>query len=236
MRIASYLNITEEEIRNKEHNIWIGISLGNKYFTKDNIKEYILWAVDNTKESVLIVIADALHAINLEVLDHRSPERAFRKAVRIGDDKNKEIQEIIESLSEDEKKRVRVVRWKDILNHESYKKNLELIRNEYKNNLDFHQLIIEITKSGRMDRSERISKMTHGEIDRLADYVLYELPHFIDGVQGYGDNLIYTVIPYPGLNKLDELAIGLSNKTIFRDLAEKLNLTNKTGIVEAYVK
>jgi tRNA-dependent cyclodipeptide synthase len=235
MRIANYLNVTEKEIQNKQHNIWIGISLGNKYFTKENIREYILWAIDNTKDEVLVVIADALHAINLEVLDHRSPDRAFKKAVRIGDEKNKEIQEIIDTLPENKKNKVRVVRWKDILNHESYKRNLELIKNEYKTNPDFRALILEITKSGRSDRAERISKMNNTELDRLVDYVLHELPPFVDGVQGYDQDLIYTVIPYPGLNKLNELAVGLSNKTLFLDLAQKLNLTHSIGIIEAYV-
>lgn len=78
--------------------------------------------------------------------------------------------------------------------------------------------------------------MTSEELDRLSDYVLYELPHFVDGVQGYGDELIYTAIPYPGLNKLDELSVGLSNKTMFPTLAEKLNVSHKIGIIEAYVE
>lgn len=236
MRIASHLNITAEEIQNKKHNIWIGISLGNKYFTKENIEEYIIWALANTKESVLVVIPDALHAINLEILDRRSSNKALAKAVKIGDEKNKEIEEIISTLSEEEKGKIKVVRWKDILNHDSYKQNIELIKNEYKNNPEFHDLILDITKSGRLDRSERISKMTEVELDRLADYVLYELPHFVDGVQAYGSDLIYTAISYPGLNKLDELAVGLSNKTMFPELADKLNLTHRIGIIEAYIK
>ncbi len=234
MRIVSYLNIPEEEIKNRQHNIWIGISLGNKYFTKGNIEGYISWAIDNTKESVLIVIADALHAINLEVLDHRSPERAFKKAVKIGDEKNKEIIEILNTFTNKQKEKVKVVRLKDILNNEVYNRNLELVKNEYKNNPEFHKVILEITKSGREDRADRISKMTESELDRLADYVLYELPLFISGVQGYEDNVVYNVIPYPGLNKLDDLCVGLSNKTVFLDLAQKLKITHQIGIVEAY--
>jgi hypothetical protein len=34
--------ITPEEITSKAHNIWLGISLGNKYFTKENIEKYLM--------------------------------------------------------------------------------------------------------------------------------------------------------------------------------------------------
>ena len=78
-------------------------------------------------------------------------------------------------------------------------------------------------------------KMTPEELDRLADYVLYELPSFVNGVRGHDKELVYTLLPYPGLNALDDLTIGLSNKTMFPELAKKLNLKNKIGILEAYV-
>ncbi|MBR9704328.1 hypothetical protein GOV12_02870 [Candidatus Pacearchaeota archaeon] len=33
---------TKEEVKSNKFNIYIGISLGNKWFTKDNIGEYII--------------------------------------------------------------------------------------------------------------------------------------------------------------------------------------------------
>lgn len=235
MRIVTYLNVTPEEINSKSHNIWIGVSLGNKYFTKENLDKYIRWAIDHTKENILVVIADTLHAVNLEVLDHRNPEKALKKAIRIGDEKNKEIEEIISNLSDEQKKKVRVVRWNDSLKNPSYLHNVELVKNEFRNNPDFHKLIIGIVNVGRADRSERLSNMTAFELDNLANYILYELPHFVNGVQGYGSDTVYTVLPYPGLNKLDELCVGLSNRTVFPELAKKLNVSHKIGILEAYV-
>jgi tRNA-dependent cyclodipeptide synthase len=236
MRVESYLNVTPQEIANRHHNIWIGVSLGNAYFTKENLEHYIKWSIENTKDKVLVVIADALQAINFEVLDHRSPERASKKAMKIGDQKETEINEIIATLSHEDRTKVKVVRWKDILTNDTYKKNIKVIKEEFFSNPEFHMFITDIVKFGRQDRSERLSNMTSEELDRLSDYVLYELPHFVDGVQCCGDMLIYTVIPYPGLNKLDELAVGLSNKTMFPTLAEKLNVSHKIGIIEAYVE
>ncbi len=49
MMIKTYLNCTEQEIQSKKYNIFVGISLGNKYFTKETIKKYILWALEKYK-------------------------------------------------------------------------------------------------------------------------------------------------------------------------------------------
>lgn len=235
MRIESYLDIKPEEIANKNHNIWLGISLGNKYFTKENIDKYIKWAVDNTKKEVLIVVADMLHAINLEVLDGRTPEKALRKAIKIGDKKMKEINEIISSLPESDQQKIIVARWKDILTNDIYKHNFSCICNEFKTSKAFHDLIVDIVKIGREDRKEKISKMTDDEMNRFCEYVLNELPHFINGVQVDNSDQIFTVIPYPGLSKLNDLSVGLNNRTMFKELSSQLTITNHTGIVEAYV-
>ncbi len=234
MRIATYLNTTPDEVQKKSHNIWLGISLGNKYFTKENIAEYIKWAMNNTKNEVLVVIADALHAVNLEVLDKRSPEHALRKAMKIGDDKDREIREIIATLQPNDRNKVRLVRWDDVTQNEIYKYNLKAIKDEFVSDKEFHDFMTNIVVDGRNDRTASISKMSREELDRLSDYVLYELPLFVNGVHIQGSDLVYTLLPYPGLNKLDDLSIGLSNRTMFPHLAEKLHLSNHIGIVEAY--
>ena len=66
MIIKNYLGTTKEEVDSKKFNICIGVSLGNKRFTKENIKKYIIWALDKTKEDILILIPDRIHAINVE--------------------------------------------------------------------------------------------------------------------------------------------------------------------------
>ncbi len=84
MEIKTYLNCTEQEIQSKKFNIFVGISLGNKYFTKDNIKKYVLWALENTKDDVLVLIADKNHAINYEVFNDYTFERGLQVALRKG--------------------------------------------------------------------------------------------------------------------------------------------------------
>lgn len=233
MRIENYLNTTKEKVEGKEHDIWIGISLGNKYFTPENIGKYISWALEHTQNGILIVIADTLQAINLEILDGRSAEAARRKAIELGDIKINEIENIISPLSEEQKGKIRLIRWDDIINSDSYKKRLRLVNDFFNENKDFHRYVIESVKAGRKDRLSRIASLPESKLNRLAQYILNEIPIFIDGVQYNGAT--YTLIPYPGLTLLDELFIGLHNKTMFPELAERLCISNRIGILEAYV-
>lgn len=232
VRVEEYLNTTKQEVEDKNFNIWLGVSLGNKYFTKEHIWAYIEWALKYTKEGVLVVIPDTLHSVNLEVLDNKSSTAALRKAIKMGDSKYSEIKEIIYKLLPKEQSKIKVARWGDVINTVHYQKNLQIIKNEYVHNADFRYHIRDIVKSGRQDRIGRLGRLAEQELDRLCEYVLGEIPHFINGVQL--DNIVYTLIPYPGVTKLDELFIGLQNKTLFPEIAEKLHITNKIAILSAY--
>ena len=86
MKIKTFLNTDLKEIMSKKFNIFIGISLGNKYYSKGNIKDYILWALKNTNKGVLVVVADEIHAINYRVLNNYSLERARKVALKKGDE------------------------------------------------------------------------------------------------------------------------------------------------------
>lgn len=232
MRITNYLNTNKEEVKNKTHNIWIGISLGNKYFTKEHIKEYLKWAAQHTKDGVLIVVADYIHAINLEILDHRTPHSAMKKALALGNEKLQEIEKIINELPQSQKEKINLVRWGGALNNTSYRKNFKIIKTEFAENKKFHKYLCDLMKAGRSDRADRIARLSKKEMNRFAEYLLNELPHFIDGVRAY-DKRIYTLLIYPKLSKLDALFIGLQNKTMFPKLARKLHITHKIGIIEA---
>lgn len=233
MKIKDCLNITPEEVKSKKHNIWIGVSLGNRYFAKENTKQYIEWALEHTKDKVLIVVVDDIYAINLEVLDSRSFESARSRALKLGNEKYREIEEILQKLSNSNKEKISLVHWKNIADTNEYKDRYRLVRNEFESNKEFHDEVINIIKAGRSDRADRISQLSVKEMDRLAEYILKEIPLFVDGIQG-SDSTIYTLIPYPGLTKLDELFIDLNTNTRYTELAQNLKIGNKIATVEVY--
>lgn len=66
---AKYINTVKGEVSLRKFNIFIGISLGNKFFSRKNLSEYISWALENTREEVVVLIADDLHAINYDKMN-----------------------------------------------------------------------------------------------------------------------------------------------------------------------
>jgi tRNA-dependent cyclodipeptide synthase len=234
MRIQTYLNTTKEEVEAKRHNIWIGVSLGNRYFTKANIRKYIEWALKNTKDDVLVAIIDDIHAINFEVFDKRSKDSSLRRARRKGDVKAVEIQEIIRELPEKDKPRVHIARWTDLINSKYHSYRQRILFDEFESNKEFRDYVIDVIREGR---SDRVAELNPEELNYLAEYTLREIPIFINGAKyktrkGWKT---YSLIVYPGLTKLDKLFIGLQNRTMFPELADKLKITDKIAILEGYM-
>jgi tRNA-dependent cyclodipeptide synthase len=234
MRIDNYLNTTKQDIENRNFNIWVGISLGNKWFTQENIKEYILWSLDHSKDGIMVIIGDTLHAINLEVLSTMKKETALAKAIKLGGEKLFEVQKLIRELPESEQKRIEIARWDEVTDSDEYRNNFQVFKNEYATNDQFRNRILQIVKEGRPDRQSTISKLNQAKLDRLAEYVLNELPILVNGITSRITGHIYTAIIYPGISDLDYLKIGLNNKTEFPELANKLTIQNKIAVLDGY--
>ncbi|MEK6927283.1 MAG: tRNA-dependent cyclodipeptide synthase [Nanoarchaeota archaeon] len=230
MKIINYLGCTKEEVESKKFNIWIGISLGNKYFTKENIEKYILWALENTKEDIIVVIGDRLQAINLEVLDKYNKTRAWKVALRKGDEKEKEIKEIVEKLPEEKKKLIKIVKFKDVTNTKYYEFIKEILEEAYKTNSQFKEYITNIVKNNPKASTHKLSDV---EIDSLAQYIILELPIYLNGCYL---NKYYTCTIYPGRGLIDELEHGLHTGNLFPEIGKKLNLKNQVGILEGYIE
>lgn len=236
MKIEKYLNITQEELERRGHNIWLGISLGNKYFTAEHIEKYITWALAHTKERVLIVIGDTIHAANIEVLDGRTPRHAMRRALKLGNDRHAEISAVIATLPPERQALVRLARFDEVTEAGHYRHNLQVVDEAYERNPSFRETIRTIVRTGRKDRTEKIAHLADEKLDRLADYILDELPLYANGVQANGEETTYTLTLYPALTMLDELCAGLQQGTRFPEVAARLDLANRIAILDAYVE
>jgi len=230
MIINSFLNCTERDIQSKKFNIFVGISLGNKYFSKENIKKYILWALENTKETVLFLIADQNHAINYEVFNSYNREKALQLASRRGDKVELTIKKIIESLPPEKRSLIKVARWEEARESQYYKEKIKIFLNEFQENNEFHDFIIKIVQENLGLKTKNINVL---KLEKLSLYVLDELPILLNGVEF--QSKIYDLHPYPGLSRLDDLLMSLQSGTLFPQLAAKLEIKHKIAEVEAYV-
>jgi tRNA-dependent cyclodipeptide synthase len=226
MKISTYLNTTEKEIVDKKFNVLIGISIGNKYFTKENIRDYLLWAVENTKEKVAVLIPDKIHAVNYEVRSGYKKQRAQNRAVREGEKIAMMIQEIINEFPSEKHVLVKILKWEDIENDE-HRRMTSILYDEFKNNQRFREDILGIVKE--YCNSE---KLTDCDYKKLATYPLEELPMLVCGITH--DGVEYSFLPYPGISKIDDLKIGLQEGTVYPEISKKLAIKNKLHLIEAY--
>src|SRR6056297_325409 len=101
-------------------------------------------------------------------------------------------------------------------------KKVLLLSRQNQNNSKFHEFIIQIIKENLNTKADNLNSE---ELDKLALYVLDELPIILNGVEFEGK--IYDLHPYPGLSSLDDLFMNLQNGKMFLKLAKMLDIKNK---------
>lgn len=233
MRIASWINTTREEVEARRHHVWLGISLGNRYFTAAHVGDYVGWALAHTKERVLVVIGDALQAINIEILDSRTPHHAQKRAMKLGDERHTEISALVATLPAADQARVRVVHFTEVTAAETYRRNLAAIEEAYRGHAGFRAHVQAMVRAGRPDHADKIAHLPEDKLDRLAEYILKELPLYVDGVEADGE--AFTLSLYPARTQLDNLVTGLHGGTLFPEIGARLRLDNPIAMLEAYV-
>ncbi len=227
MRIVTYLNTTEEEIFAKKFNIVVGISLGNKDFKRELVRSYLLWAIENTKEKVLVLIPDKIHSVNYEIKNGYKKERACKLSAREGKKVEEMVKDILDEFTPEKRSIVSISKWEQIETDE-YKRMVSIFYDEFKNNAEFNNEIIGIVKE-----SIKSDKLNEIDYERLAIYVLEELPFLICGVES--DDIVYGLQPYPGISKIDYLTVDLQDGLRFPDITHKLRIKNKLRHIEAYI-
>ena len=228
--VGKRINVTLEDLKSKKHNIFVGVSLGNKFFSPKNIKEYLLWALESTKESVLVLVADEIQAINYQVLNNYTEGRAVNVAIRKGEEKKQEISKVVSSLLEDQQNKVIIADWGDLRKLPEYQGQIDVVKSEFENNPEFQEYIIRI-----IDENIGVVRpeLNLSDKKKLAGYVLEELPSLLCGINY--DGRVYTLHPYPNLSSFDYLLEGMSNGKLFPELTTKLEVTDKIAIVELLV-
>lgn len=229
MRIEKHLNATGAEIRDKKYNIWLGLSLGNKYWTPDHIRAFLEWALAHTKEKVAILIPDKIQAVNYEIKSGYKPQWAMAVARR----KEDEVETIVRNILDEENvpaDKVEIVRWEQIEDGE-YQRIVEILRDEFAKNPVFKKAVIDAVRDVSHLQSLCLDSSAY---ERLAKYVIDEMPVLLNGFQV--NSVHYDLLPYPGLAKIDYLRDELLNGISFPEITKRLNIQTKVGLVEAYAE
>lgn len=217
MELRSIRGGSKEALRNKEYNIGVGISLGNKWFSSENILKLIEWSLEHTKEYVVVYVADTIHAINIEIRNKRSPESARRKALRMGEEVIKEIQDLCKNkFSKEDLLKLYFNRWDDFLT-QSFKEKVEYLKNKYETDNSFSDAIHAIVKGYTQGESRNFSEQ---DIHRLGDYIIEELPEIVTQTPASGTRFEAYAYPFDG--PLPEFVEKIQKGEIFLDIKEEM--------------
>jgi tRNA-dependent cyclodipeptide synthase len=208
-----------KEVKSKKFNIYLGISLGNKWFTEEHIKGYLVWAIENTKHKVAILIADTIHALNYEFRNKLKREKAIKKSLKKGDEFELLIKKIILQLPKSEQDKIEIIRWNKLEDNLERKDLVSQLYKEFERNCKFKSKIIEIVKS-HLSKEKR--KFDEKAIGKMCNYILDELPELFSGFSYKG--VYYNAYIYPQDSALTDFVEEIQTKKLFPEFSEKFEI------------
>lgn len=218
---------TIEALEQRQYNIGVGISLGNKWFSPENIVEATKWALSHTREHVVIYVADTIHAINLSVRNKVSLERARRIAVRYGHELMTKVQEEVpKHLSQEEISKIIYATWDDIDNT-AYRAKVNYLYGLYESNTEFKRCIQDVVH-GWVAKEARAFR--EDEIEKFGTYILEELPEVSGRVPIKG--IVYEAYAYPCDGELTQLVEKLQKGEMFPEIKQNIMDTEPKVFLE----
>lgn len=232
MKIREYVNTTSEEVMSKKHNIFIAICLGNKFFVKGNsineknVMAYLNWALDNTKDKVLILIVDKIQVTNYNVRNkRRSKQNDLERVLRDGAEIKLNLKKLIEKFSKDEQDKIKIIQWEEYEKEDPvYKKTTALVYKEFENNTEFRNTVLDTIKTTVTDR-----KFTEEKYMELCKYILDEFSLVYSGIEYDGD--YYKFLIYPHTDSTVYFIADIIKQIRFPKLADKLPAKDRCAYI-----
>jgi len=232
-RKMRFFGANSEDVHKKKYNIFIGISISNKKITPEMALNYLKWAVRNTKEKVAVIIADELNIVNYEIFDKYSKGKAENRAKKVGGYFEEMFKAAIKKLPTNEQNKVKIFRWEQIKSDKHYTKVRNLLNKEYKKDLEFKSAVLYFVKKYMRKKGKIIED--ESKVDKLATYILGELPTLFEGVR-VGGNL-YKLCIYPTYfsSGMGQFVIDIHEEEL--DIGKKLKklIRRKAVLIEAWL-
>lgn len=217
MKLYSIRGGNSEMLYGHGYNIGIGISLGNKWFTPENISALIKWSLEYTKEYVVVYVADWIHSINIEVRKKVPRENAQKKALALGEKVLQEIKTFTHQEMQLQRiDKIRYSHWSEILTQKFCDK-VEYLYEKYNQDLIFRNQILKFLDNNLQNESRKFSV---AEKQKLGTYLIEELPELINRVYIGGVGVDASIYPFD--NEVFKFVEDIQNGFIFPEIKEKI--------------
>lgn len=217
MQLYKIRSGTEKDLLNRHYNIGVGISLGNRWFTPENIVSLIEWSMNHTKDYVIVYVADLIHAINIEVRNGKNSEKAEEKALRMGEDILEQVKKIVdEKFGTDEKSKIFYANWSDLFTP-SFRAKVDFLYEKYNSDAEFKRTIIELVEGFTKNENRNF---TEEDKEKLGTYIIEELPEVLARTPIKGMTMDAYAYPYD--SELPELIERIQKGEIFPEIKNSI--------------
>lgn len=218
---------TEKDLYARKYNIGVGISLGNKWFSVENIVILTEWALEHTRDFVVVYVADSIHAINIEIRNRKSPQKALEVAQKMGDTVLEEVRLLAETrLSPEQLSRIRYEKWDGLITP-AFQKKLDWLNMKYQTDDNFRAEIIKLV-DGFTSGENRV--FDEDDKIKLGSYIIAEFPEILTRAPING--LSFDAYAYPFDGKLVEFIENVQKGLIFPEIREAIMDTEPKVFLE----
>lgn len=230
LRIGKILGTTREAILAQKESIVIGVSLGNQFFDLENLRAYIHWAIEHTRDRVAVLIPDKIHAINLANKSSRvSSDRAMRLAIREGEKIIDHFNRIRDALPQHLAELLDILVWDDVTKgSDKYSLNIKVIKAAFwyskgKEEGLYHEAML-FVNNYIQGIGRKPEDFTLDRKENLCEYFLQELSVLIGGVDyKHGSQIRRAeLLPYPYIDQMQKLIFAIQEGRVFPELRKKL--------------
>jgi len=186
---------TPQQVSKKKYNIFIGVSISNKKLDEKMAYDYLKWSIRNTKEKIAVIIADELDIVNFEVFSSYNSGKSRRRAEKSGEEFKKIFQKASNKLQKQDQKKVSIYKWSDVKKSEHYQEVYNYLLKSYQKMPEFKSAILFFVKKYIRKRGKLKILKDQEKLDKLAMYILGELPTLLQGI--YLDGIHYNLCIYP---------------------------------------
>lgn len=231
-RKMRFFGATSEEVSKKKFNIFVGVSISNKKITKSMAYNYLKWATTHTKEKVAVIIADELNIVNYEIFDKYSKGKAINRVKKVG----RNFEELFESakkeLAKEDQSKVIIYRWEKVKN-EHYLEIKKFLEEQYKKDPEFRSSVLFFIKKYMRKKGKLIENKS--KIDRLATYIIGELPTLLEGIKIDGIHYNLCIYPTYFASGMSQFVTDISEGELEISKELKPKLKDRAVLVEAWL-
>jgi len=232
-RKMRFFGADANQIYKKKFNIFIGISISNKKLTSKMALNYLKWALRNTKSKVAVVIADELNIVNYEILDKYSKGKAKNRAKKVGEKFELMFKKVSDKLPKKERAKINIYRWDKIKQSKNYSKVKSFLEDSYSRDSEFKSAVTYFINKYMRKKGKVVKEPK--KVDKLATYILGELPTLLQGIKI--DRTYYQLCIYPTYfaSGMSQFVMDMHAKEL--KVGEKLKklLISKAILVEAWL-